>query len=138
MRFFSETSISLLPECSFQTARSSGAGGQNVNKVNTKVELRFSIELSKVLSLEEKMILLTKLKSKLTTDNFIILTCETTRSQLQNKELLIEKFYALINSSLIIKKKRKPTKPTKASKERRITLKKKISETKKLRNKNIT
>jgi ribosome-associated protein len=121
----------------FNASRSSGAGGQNVNKVNTKVELRFNIAQSQILSVEEKEILLQKLANKLTETGYLIIVSQTERSQLKNKEKSIAKFYALIEKALTPRKKRKPTKPTKASKAKRLDSKRIISEKKNSR-KNIT
>jgi ribosome-associated protein len=122
-------------EFSFQASRSSGAGGQNVNKVNSRIELRFSITNSLILSDEEKAILFAKLSSKLTDDGTLIITSQVSRSQLENKELCIEKFYQIIEKALIPKKPRRPTKPTAASKRKRLDEKKGNSEKKQMRRK---
>ncbi|HDP55632.1 MAG TPA: aminoacyl-tRNA hydrolase [Bacteroidetes bacterium] len=122
-------------EFTFSASRSGGAGGQNVNKVNTKVELRFSIVNSQILSDEEKTLLMIKLASKLTTDGELIIVSQVERSQLANKEHSVEKFYKTIANALKPKKKRLPTKPTKASKEKRLTQKKSLSVKKELRKK---
>lgn len=120
-------------EFKFSASRSSGAGGQNVNKVNTKVELRFDVLASQLLSDDEKTIITQKLSSQLTNDNVLILYSQTERSQLQNKELTIEKFYKLISKALTPRKKRKPSLPSATSKEKRLQSKKKTSEKKELR-----
>ena len=117
-------------ELSFTFSRSSGPGGQNVNKVNTKVTLRFSIAESDMLSDEQKVILEEKLANQITKEGELILVSQASRSQLKNKEEAIQKLYDLLNEALKQKKKRKPTKPTKASKERRIKEKKANSEKK--------
>ena len=107
-------------ELSFSASRSSGAGGQNVNKVNTKVELRFNIEASELLSEEEKEILKHKLGKKINNDGVLIITSQSQRTQLANKKKAIEKFYATVIKALTPKKKRNPTKPSKASVEKRL------------------
>ncbi len=120
-------------ELDFSFVRSSGPGGQNVNKVNSKAELRFSIINSVILSESQKSIISEKLKSKISDDSVLILTCQTSRSQLENKELVREKFYALINKVLKPKKIRTGTKPTVASKEKRLQQKRENAEKKERR-----
>lgn len=120
-------------EFEFIASRSSGAGGQNVNKVNTKVELRFNITQSTLFSDCEKALLVAKLSSKITDDGMLCVRSQESRSQLQNKELCVQKFYELISKALTIKKKRTPTKPTFASKQVRLQKKKVTSEIKKMR-----
>ena len=108
------------PEFRFQTSRSSGPGGQNVNKVNSKVELRFSIDASSLLTDHEKEILHRKLKSRITDDGELIIIAQDDRSQIRNKELSINRFYELLEKALKPKKKRIRTKPTLASKKKRM------------------
>ncbi len=108
------------PEFRFQASRSGGPGGQNVNKVNSKVELRFSIDESGLLTDREKQILLRKLKNRITDEGELILISQDDRSQLRNKELVILRFYELIEKALKPEKKRIKTKPTLASKKKRM------------------
>lgn len=120
-------------EIILSASRSSGPGGQHVNKVSTKIELRFNIPASDILSDEQKEILLNKLKNKITIDGDLVVTSQATRSQVKNREKAIDKFKMLIENALKPTKKRKPTKPTKAAREKRLETKKKLSEKKELR-----
>jgi ribosome-associated protein len=124
-------------ELIFTASRSSGAGGQNVNKVNTKVELRFIINTSLLLTDDEKQIILKKLSSKISQEGELIIVSQTERSQLKNKNKSIEKFYLLIEKALTPRKKRKPTKPTAASKEKRLEKKRILADKKISRKKNF-
>lgn len=124
----------IIKEIYFKTSRSSGSGGQNVNKVSTKVELRFDIENSQLLSDYEKNRINTKLKNRISNDGILILTSDTERTQLGNKRKVIELFFELLEKALKKPKKRIKTKPTKASKEKRLKNKKIQSEKKRLRN----
>lgn len=120
-------------EFKFTASRSSGAGGQNVNKVNTKVELRFDIASSQHLTDEEKELLIKKLGAKLTNDGFLIVVSQEARSQIQNKETTVNKFFETISKALTKRKKRKPTTPSKSSREKRLDSKRKLSVKKDLR-----
>jgi ribosome-associated protein len=115
----------LLKELKFKAVRSSGAGGQHVNKVSSKVELIFDLQNSDALSLEEKELLIKKLASKLTNENLLLLQCDESRSQHKNKELIINRFSTLIINGLKVPKKRKATKPGKNSVQKRLDKKKK-------------
>ena len=125
----------ILKEIHFKATRSSGAGGQHVNKVSSKVEVTFDLENSKSLSENEKQLLTQKLAARLTKENHLILSCEETRSQHRNKEIAIQKFLRLITESLIRPKKRRPTKPSRASVRRRSETKQRTSVKKTLRKK---
>lgn len=120
----------LIKELKFKTSRSGGAGGQHVNKVSSKVELIFDIENSKHLSDEEKQLVSTKLSNRIDNEGLLHLQCDETRSQLKNKEIVIERFNGLLKKALTPIKKRKPTKPSKSSIKKRLDAKKKISEKK--------
>lgn len=125
----------IISELSFKAVRSSGAGGQNVNKVSSKVVLTFDLKNSKALNEEEKLLLETKLPSRLTTDLVLILNCDEDRSQLKNKEIVIKRFLEIIKNGLIVPKERKATKIPKSVIRKRIKDKKNISEVKKNRRK---
>lgn len=120
----------LYTELSYNFSRSSGPGGQHVNKVNTRVELRFNVLLSQVLNEEQKEIISEKLANQINQEGEFIIISQATRSQLKNKKEAIEKFYNLINKALKPKKKRKPSRITKSAKERRLKEKKEHSEKK--------
>jgi len=120
-------------ELEFTTSRSSGPGGQNVNKVNSRVTLRWNVKGSSVLTPEEKELLLQKFSSRLTTDGEILLSSQDKRSQLQNKEEVIVKLESLLQKALAKKKKRKPTRPSKGAVQTRLDKKKKHSDKKKNR-----
>ncbi|MBS9461382.1 aminoacyl-tRNA hydrolase [Flagellimonas sp. 389] len=114
----------ILRELNFKAIRSSGAGGQHVNKVSSKVELSFSLEASQGFSKVEKSQILRKLETRLTKDGVLILQCDEARSQHKNKQLVIKRFFSLLKKALEVPKKRKPTKPSKSSIEKRLKSKK--------------
>lgn len=125
----------IIAELKFKAVRSSGAGGQNVNKVSSKVVLSFDLGNSKAFSEEEISILENKLASKLTNEKVLILNCDEDRSQLKNKEIVIKRFLQLIRQNLIIPKERKATKVPKAVIKKRIQNKRNLSEKKQSRRK---
>lgn len=114
----------IIKELQFRAIRSSGAGGQHVNKVSSKVELTFDISNSSGLNPSEKERLLLKLKHRLSKAGSLILQCDEARSQHQNKNLVIQRFIEVLKKGLHVPKKRKPTKPSKASIEKRLKSKK--------------
>ncbi|MBN2772643.1 MAG: aminoacyl-tRNA hydrolase [Prolixibacteraceae bacterium] len=120
-------------EIIFKTSRSSGPGGQNVNKVNSRVELRFNVEKSLLLTEEEKTRILQKLKNRITGEGELILFSELFRSQIKNKENVINRFYKLIEKALKPEKKRIKTKPTQASVVKRLDIKNQLSQKKQMR-----
>lgn len=127
----------ILSEVSFNFSRSGGAGGQNVNKVNTKAELRFNINDSKKLSVEEKEMIISHAQSYVNNELELIITSQESRSQLENKEICIEKFFKLIERWTKKQKKRVKTKRSFASIQKRLTAKSRRSDIKKIRNKRM-
>jgi ribosome-associated protein len=124
-----------ISELRFRTSRSGGAGGQNVNRVETKVELLFDVEKSPSLSAEHKQRVFQVLRSHMDREGVLHLESQETRSQLQNRELVIERFIRLLHQALKPIKKRRPTKPPSASKEERLEEKKRRKHAKKSRQK---
>jgi ribosome-associated protein len=120
----------ILTELSLKAIRSSGAGGQHVNKVSSKVELSFDIHESDGLSKNEKELLSLKLATRLTKNGILILQCDEARSQYKNKQLVIKRFLEVLKKALHVPKKRKRTKPSKSAIEKRLKSKK-IASTKK-------
>jgi ribosome-associated protein len=124
-----------MPELVFSASRSSGPGGQNVNKVSTKMELRFHVMNSVLLTDEEKSLLTQKLQSRINLAGELILVSQSERTQLKNKQAVVEKFYALLSKALKPRKKRKPTRPSAAAREKRLEKKRMISGKKEQRSK---
>ena len=125
----------IISELQYKAVRSSGAGGQNVNKVSSKVVLTFDLKNSQALSEEEKALLETKLSSRLTSEQILILNCDEDRSQFKNKAIVTKRFLDIITAGLHIPKIRKATKIPKSVIRKRIKDKKNISEVKKNRRK---
>lgn len=125
----------ILAEVAFKAVRSSGPGGQNVNKVSSKVVISFDLENSRALSEEQKNLLLEKLAPRLTTENILILNCDEDRSQLKNKDIVSKRFLDMLTKALIVPKKRKATKVPRSVIEKRIKSKRNQSEIKQSRRK---
>ncbi len=117
-------------ELTYKTSRSSGAGGQNVNKVETAVTVMWEVASSTVFNDYEKQLISTKLKNRINSEGFLQLTVSESRTQLQNKKIATERILEMVNQATIIPKTRHKTKPTKGSKERRIQAKKILGEKK--------
>ena len=117
-------------ELQFQASRSGAAGGQNVNKVATKVELRFHVEQSALLTEEEKALVQEKLANRISNEGYLQVVCQTERTQLRNKETCISRFYELLRQALTKQKKRTATRPSRASVRKRLESKKRQADKK--------
>ncbi len=125
----------IISELKFKAVRSSGAGGQHVNKVSSKVELSFDITTSEGLTNDEKLLLTQKLSSRLTKSGILVIQCGDSRSQHKNKELVIQRLLDILKTNLHIPKKRIATKPSKTSIAKRLENKKKLAQKKSNRKK---
>ena len=123
----------IITELDYKAVRSSGAGGQNVNKVSSKVVLSFNLPASSSLSEEEKALAETRLASRLTTDGVLVLQCDEDRSQLRNKAIVTKRFIQIMEGALKVEKPRKPTKIPRSVIKKRIENKRRQSDKKQTR-----
>ncbi|SHM83646.1 ribosome-associated protein [Cyclobacterium lianum] len=123
-------------ELSFQASKSSGPGGQHVNKVNSKIQLKFNVVRSSILEEDEKAVLLKKWANRLDSEGNITIQAQEKRSQLQNKSIAIQKFYESLSAAFRKRKMRKTTQPKKSAVEKRLKAKRINAEKKQSRSKN--
>ncbi|HXH99000.1 MAG TPA: aminoacyl-tRNA hydrolase [Sphingobacteriaceae bacterium] len=124
------TEDDLIKEVVFKTSRSGGKGGQNVNKVASKVEINFNVQSSELFSEDEKKLLLSRFANRLSVHNSIRVVSQEDRSQLSNKHTAIKKLYFILSRALQVDIPRKVTKPKKSVIEKRLKLKQQIAEKK--------
>ncbi|MBR9833083.1 alternative ribosome rescue aminoacyl-tRNA hydrolase ArfB [Acidiluteibacter ferrifornacis] len=129
--------VDLSAEISYKTSRSGGKGGQHVNKTETKVTLVFNVQNSNLLTAIQKERILLKLRNRISQEGNLIISNSESRSQLKNKELVTQQLYSILQKALLVNKKRKPSKPSKAANAKRLLKKKRLSEKKSLRKKDF-
>lgn len=129
--------LDLSSEISYKTSRSGGKGGQHVNKTETKVTLVFNVENSNLLTAIQKERILLKLRNRISQEGNLIISNSESRSQLKNKELVTLQLYSILQKALIVNKKRKPSRPSKAANAKRLLKKKRRSEKKSWRKKDF-
>ncbi len=125
----------IISELTYRTSRSSGAGGQHVNKTETKVEVLFDVPASVGLDEDEKALVIEKLANRINKDGLLAIRSQKSKSQLENKETVTQKLQELLSKALLPVKKRVPTKKSKAAIEDRLATKKRLSQKKEVRKK---